>query len=177
MNHYNFHEIDLISLEEMRDSSTIYDTKGTVFCPKPLRVMVFPDMPLTTRSSRMKFYEQSDGSDSKDLAEIVDIILEEGYCINHEPSSPPYFLGSPPIRATNPLIQDDKFGYGKNNSQPIFSVSSSPSLTSSPLSTSLGLSSPSSSPWRKGGCVRTKFGIKSTPVRVVGFDCNVHAVA
>ncbi|CAL0317095.1 unnamed protein product [Lupinus luteus] len=156
----------------MRGPSTIYDMKGTVFCPKPLRVMVFPDMAITTGSLRRKFCQQSDDSDSKAWAEIVDIILEEGYCINHEPSSPPYFLGSPPVRATNPLIQDDQFGYGKNSSQPIFSISSSPSLTS-PLSTSLGLSSPSSSPWRKGGCVRTKFGIKSSPVRVVGFDCNV----
>nr|KYP73672.1 hypothetical protein KK1_006319 [Cajanus cajan] len=70
------------------------------------------------------------------------------------------------MRVTNnPLIQDEQFGCEKHT------LHSTPPVSSSP-----NLSSPSS-PLRKGGCVRMKFGIKSTVVRVVGFDCNVPTFA
>ncbi|KAK7267279.1 hypothetical protein RIF29_19946 [Crotalaria pallida] len=173
MNPYNLDENALASLQEMRCPSTISDLKGTVICPKPRRVGIFPNMP--TRSLRRKICQQGEGSDSKVGAEILDIIFKESYAeeqhANQEALSPPYFLGSPPVRAANPLIQDDQFGYAKNTPQPTFSISSS---SSSP---SLASASSPSSPWRKGGCVRTKFGIKSATVRVEGFDCHLHAVA
>lgn len=74
-------------------------------------------------------------------------------------SSPPYFSGSPPSRAANPLIQDARFGDEKLTPLQV-PVVPSPS----------GLPSPSSSA-RKAGCTRMKFGLKPATVRVEGFDC------
>ena len=74
-------------------------------------------------------------------------------------SSPPFFCGSPPSRAANPVVQDARFGDEKLAP---FLAFPNPSPS--------GLSSPSSSA-RKGGCVRMKFGLKPAAVRVEGFDC------
>lgn len=69
-------------------------------------------------------------------------------------SSPPFYCGSPPSRASNPVVQDAQFG----------SEMITP-LPPSPLS-------PSSSSARKGGgFVRMKFGHKPATVRIEGFDC------
>lgn len=73
---------------------------------------------------------------------------------NQVASSPPYFCGSPPVRAANPLVQDARFGDEMN------AAIISPSGLPSPTSTS-----------RKGGCVRVSFGLKPAAVRVEGFDC------
>lgn len=75
-------------------------------------------------------------------------------------SSPPFFSGSPPSRVANPLIQDARFGDEK--------LTPFPSLA--PIPPPSGLSSPTSSSARKGGCVRANFGNKPA-VRVEGFDC------
>ena len=66
-------------------------------------------------------------------------------------SSPPFFFGSPPCRAQNPLAQDAHFRVQKH----------SPSASSPSDSASLP---PSHS--------RVKFGHKQAAVRVEGFDCQ-----
>jgi len=76
---------------------------------------------------------------------------------NQVASSPPFFCGSPPGRAANPLVQDARFGDEKL----------CPTLL---ISSPSGLLSPSSAS-RKGGCVRMSFGLKPAAVRVDGFDC------
>ncbi|KAF9671384.1 hypothetical protein SADUNF_Sadunf12G0041700 [Salix dunnii] len=72
-------------------------------------------------------------------------------------SSPPFYCGSPPSRASNPVIQDAQFGSEKIT--PLFPAPPSPA--------------PSSTSARKGGsCVRMKFGDMAAAVRIEGFDCH-----
>jgi len=149
MNDYNVEVNSLAMLEkEMKGNAS-----GIVVCPKPRRVRVFPTM--STKSLRWKCSQQGEESNSKAGTELLDItsLIQDG-----DVSSPPFFLGSPPMRVDNPLIQDAEFGYEKHVIQLASPKSSSPSP---------------SSPLRKGGCVRMNFGIKSAAVRVVGFDCHV----
>ena len=68
-------------------------------------------------------------------------------------SSPPFFCGSPPSRASNPVIQDEQFGSNGNENFGAFS---------------LAPPSPSSS---ARGCVRMKFGHTPAAVRIEGFNC------
>ncbi|WJX11078.1 hypothetical protein P8452_01729 [Trifolium repens] len=110
-----------------------FDQKGTNFiCPKPI----------STRQLKWNFFQQNEEYDLS--------------------SPPPYFLGSPPVRASNPLMKDEQFGCEEQILQSI-----SPSGSSSP-----------SSPFRKSGCVKMKFGVKSSAkVRVVGFENHLPTVA
>ncbi|CAN1227266.1 hypothetical protein LINPERPRIM_LOCUS2788 [Linum perenne] len=98
---------------------------------------------------------QADGIDVNAGAELLDIILKKS--ATQVASSPPYFCGSPPARAANPLIKDAHFGDEK-----VFAMS--PFANPSPSS----VLSPSA---RKGGCARVKYGFKPAAVRVEGFDC------
>ncbi|KAK7271790.1 hypothetical protein RJT34_27980 [Clitoria ternatea] len=145
--------------EEMRGSVNIVDQKEPVICPKPRRVGVLSNMPM--RHLRWHFIQQAEGSDSKAGAELLDIMLKKEShgeeFANQVSSSPPFFCGSPPVRAANPLAQDAQFGDEKHT----------PTLT---ISSPSGLLSPSSA-LRKGGCVRMSFGLKPATVRVEGFDC------
>ncbi|XVF09602.1 hypothetical protein REPUB_Repub07fG0107900 [Reevesia pubescens] len=100
--------------------------------------------------------------DSKAGTELLDIILTKGghgpeKSSNQVASSPPFFCGSPPSRASNPVIQDAQF----NNEKQL-----------PPISSPVPPPSPSSSPRiAGGGCVRMKFGHKPAAVRIEGFDC------
>ncbi|KAG2295238.1 hypothetical protein Bca4012_003566 [Brassica carinata] len=96
----------------------------------------------------------ADVSDCKAGADLLNIIRrKEEETLPGVASSPPFFLGSPPCRVSNPLAQDARFGDNKLN--PI-----------SPF-----LPSPSPSRVKGGGCGRVKFGIKPAAVIVKGFDC------
>ncbi|KAJ1443244.1 hypothetical protein SESBI_00535 [Sesbania bispinosa] len=159
MNGYNLQQnsIAFSAREEMRGSLPIVDLNGPVICPKPRRVLM--NMPV--RPLRWHLSQQAEGSDSKAGAELLDIIHKRE---NHGEefasqvaSSPPYFFGSPPSRAANPLTKDARFG---DEEHTLISSVSSPSGLLSPSSVSC-----------KGGCARMKFGPKPAAVRVEGFDC------
>ncbi|KAJ8761144.1 hypothetical protein K2173_001200 [Erythroxylum novogranatense] len=161
MNHFNLQQNAITSSEDARGLVSISEPKGLVVCPKPLRVGIPASNPI--RPLRWPMSHQAEICDSKAGAELLDIILmKECHGAEHltqVASSPPFFCGSPPTRAANPLTRDAQFGDEKLTPM-------SPFLIPSPS----GLSSPSSSA-RKGGCTRMKFGLKPAAVRVEGFDC------
>ncbi|KAJ7971220.1 Translocase subunit seca [Quillaja saponaria] len=163
MDHYNPQKNAFISCEEMRGNVYVSDPKDPLICPKPRRVGVLANTPM--RPLRWHPSHQAEIYDSKAGAELLDIILmKEGYgeqqCANQVALSPPYFCGSPPSRAANPLVKDAQFG---NEKLTPISTSAIPSPSA--------LSSPSSASRKGGGCVRMKFGQKPAAVRVEGFDC------
>ncbi|XVF71638.1 hypothetical protein PTKIN_Ptkin12aG0055100 [Pterospermum kingtungense] len=163
MNHFNLQQNAAVSAyEEMRGLISISDHQkgGPVVCPKPRRIGALTNNPI--RPLRLHtMSHQGEGNDLKAGAELLDLILMKEdlgaeQSATHVASSPPYFCGSPPSRAANPLVQDDRFG---DERLAALSTLQMPSP-----------SSPSSSA-RKGGCVRMKFGLKPATVRVEGFDC------
>ncbi|KAL9810503.1 hypothetical protein AtNW77_Chr5g0100031 [Arabidopsis thaliana] len=164
MNHCNLQQNAFMSREEMMG----FDRKDLVVCPKPRRVGLLANnviRPLRLHMSQAA----ADLCDSKAGAELLEIIRrkeDNGTIGQLLSSSPPYFPGSPPSRAANPLAQDARFRDEKLN--PI--SPNSPFLQ--PYSAT-GFPSPSSSSSSSSsrGCVRMKFGLNSPAVRVEGFDC------
>ncbi|KAL0709578.1 hypothetical protein Bca4012_016556 [Brassica carinata] len=162
MNHCNFQQNAFMSREEMMG----FDRKDLVVCPKPRRVGLLANnliRPLRLHMSQAA----TDLCDSKAGAELLDIIRRKednnGTIGQLLSSSPPYFPGSPPARAVNPLAQDARFRDEKL----------SPVSPDSPFlqpNSATGFPSPSSSSTPRG-CVRMKFGLKPPAVRVEGFDC------
>ncbi|XP_052187457.1 uncharacterized protein LOC127798150 [Diospyros lotus] len=151
---------------EMRSSVSfsvsMSDGRETVVCPKPRRLGLLSDPVRPLRwhltSHQPELYESEAGTD------LLDIILPKGgyggeQSFAEVALSPPFFCGSPPSRASNPLIQDARFG--DENFIPV-------SPRSIPIPS--GLSSSPSSSARKGGCVRANFG-NNPAVRIEGFDC------
>ncbi|KAM3238740.1 hypothetical protein P3L10_013773 [Capsicum annuum] len=119
------------------------------FCPKP---------------RRLHLRNQAEVFISKGGAELIDLIHKEDgiaatqYALDLS-SSPPFFSGSPPCRAMNPLIHDAIFANEKQHR-----VSSTPSPSTS--------SSPSPSPSCKGRCATARLGKPQPRNRVEGFDCQ-----
>ncbi|KAI3780204.1 hypothetical protein L2E82_10175 [Cichorium intybus] len=143
-----------------------------VVCPKPRRLCLLnPSMKesiISTSSPRIQHHypiHQTEMRESKSRMELLDMILtKECYgaekANNVVPSSPPFFCGSPPSRAANPVVQDAQFG-NENPNPP------SPAIEASPSSRKNG-----------GSCARGKFGQKCPAVRVEGFNCRgISAVA
>ncbi|GAV65269.1 hypothetical protein CFOL_v3_08784 [Cephalotus follicularis] len=131
----------------------------SVVCPKPRRLGILnPCFHEPTRPQMWPlFNQQAESGDSIAGAELLDLILTKGGYGGEKPSnqvasSPPYFCGSSPSRASNPVIQDAQFG---NEKMTPFSLVAPPS-PSSRLS---------------GGCTRMKFGHRPAAVRIEGFDC------
>lgn len=125
---------------------------GTVVCPKPRRLSVLNPSSINdqTRPLRWPANNQPEIGDSRAGAELLDIFLTKGSYGGEKfnsqvASSPPYFCGSPPSRASNPVIQDAQFG--------------------------CDIVTPPSPRVAAGGCVRMKFGHKPAAVRIEGFDC------
>ncbi|KAK7314554.1 hypothetical protein VNO77_33080 [Canavalia gladiata] len=158
MNQYGFQQKKgLTSCEEMRMESVV--------CPKPRRLGLLNHSSINDhiRPLRPPFNinYQSEIEDSGVGAELLDIILPKRSCYPERSggqvaSSPPFFCGSPPSRASNPVVQDEQFGVGNNGNGNFGPFSLAPP------------SSPSSS---ARGCVRMKFGHTPAAVRIEGFDC------
>ncbi|XP_022983663.1 uncharacterized protein LOC111482209 [Cucurbita maxima] len=157
MNHYIVQQNTFISREETKGFASISDLKDPIVCPKPRRLAILAN----NHIKQPLRWHQTEFCDSKAGADLLDIILKKGseQSSSHVASSPPYFSGSPPSRASNPLIQDARFG-----DERVSPMAALPAYSPS------GLSSPSSASL-KGGCARMKFGLKPAAVRVEGFDC------
>lgn len=151
-----------------------------VVCPKPRRVGAFFKSPSAFEPVRppclVQFGHQSEACDSEAGNELLDIILTKGGrhgnsderpSFQMEPSSP-FFSGSPPSRASNPLIQDAHFGRE-------FFDPFSPTIESLPPQQSSATPPPLPSSSRKnggGGC-GMKFGSNQAPARrIEGFNCG-----
>ncbi|XP_010549926.1 PREDICTED: uncharacterized protein LOC104820949 [Tarenaya hassleriana] len=164
MNRCSLQQNAFVSRDEMRGGFVpISDPKDPVVCPMPRRVGILANNVI--RPLRLHMSQASEVCDSKAGADLLDIILRKedygtGQSLLSVASSPPFFCGSPPSRASNPQVQDARFGDEKLNP-----------ISPSPLSA--GFPSPTSvvAPRGKGGCVRMKFGLKPAAVRVEGFDC------
>ncbi|RDY11112.1 hypothetical protein CR513_04281, partial [Mucuna pruriens] len=152
MNSYSYYGYQgkntLTNCEEMRMESVI--------CPKPRRLGFINHSNIHTHLRpplRHPISCQSEMEDSGVGAELLDIILPKESCYLERSggqlvaSSPPFFCGSPPSRASNPVIQDEQFGNG--NFSPFTEASSSSAR----------------------GCVPLKFGHTPAAVRIEGFDC------
>ncbi|KAL3813252.1 hypothetical protein ACJIZ3_014520 [Penstemon smallii] len=127
---------------------------GRVVCPKPRRAEP-SNLNNSMMTLRFLMRNDVDAFDSKPGPDLLDLILRkedfEAERCSAVSSSPPFFFGSPPCRAPNPIAQDAHFGVEKPTT-----VCSSPSDSASP---------PSSH-------ARVKFGKKQATVRVEGFDCR-----
>ncbi|XP_009761314.1 uncharacterized protein LOC107811985 [Nicotiana tabacum] len=151
--------VGFVGVGEMTNG--VYRSNGVV-CPKPRRGGLF-------NSPLLQFNNQEmEGCDLIAGTELLDIILTKGRYDDENSdlqlaSSPPFFCGSPPSRASNPLIQDAHFG--NDNFVPIPQIPESAAAAPPP---------PFSSSGRMigGGCVRVKFGNDSAPVRIEGFNCR-----
>ncbi|KAG5618972.1 hypothetical protein H5410_018796 [Solanum commersonii] len=132
---------------------------GLVY-PKPRRNRLFNEPIRPSRFLQIN-NQQSEGCDLKAGTELLDILLSKG---NFDmASSPPFFFGSPPSRASNPLIQDSQFS--NNNFVPILAIPEAAAAPSPPQ--------PSASTRKSGGgCAPVKFGIKPATVRIEGFNCR-----
>ncbi|KAA0058074.1 uncharacterized protein E5676_scaffold629G00560 [Cucumis melo var. makuwa] len=148
MSRWVYEQNAMAACQEMRMESVV--------CPKPRR-LVFQTLPDNDPITAYRWpVSHPNTGNSRAGAEFLDMILtKESYGENfsHQlATSPPFFWGSPPSRASNPLVQDEQFGNGNNT---IYQPCEGPP-------------SPST---RKGGCARTKFGHRPAAVRIEGFDC------
>nr|XP_009390219.1 PREDICTED: uncharacterized protein LOC103976657 [Musa acuminata subsp. malaccensis]XP_009390220.1 PREDICTED: uncharacterized protein LOC103976657 [Musa acuminata subsp. malaccensis] len=153
MNRCAMQQNPFAAYEEMRTAFAAAERKPPVFCPKPRRLsppagVADPIWPLRWHSSR-----QADFSDSNAVADLLDILLaKDGEEQNREASSPPFFCGSPPDRAANPVVHDARFGEDRPPLAPFAPVQPTQSVT--PMSPK-----------------HAKFGLLPAAVRVEGFDC------
>jgi len=154
----------------MRSSVSVCDRREVVVCPKPRRIGLLNSVVNDPIIRPLRWYvsHHPEMFESKPGTDLLDLILPKGgYGGEHQSCaqaaatlSPPFFSGSPPSRASNPLIQDIRFG--DESFTPV-----SPQLI--PIPSGSKISSPSSSA-RKGGFIRASFG-SSPAVRIEGFDC------
>lgn len=149
MNRFACEQNAMAGFEEMK-------MVDSVVCPKPRRLSALnPSLNDSIRPFRYFNHYQSEIGESQAASELLDLILIKGdsgggeRSIRQLASSPPFFSGSPPSRASNPVIQDEQFGNSKVG-------------PFSPVPMSAG---------RNGGCVRMKSGDKPVAVRIEGFDC------
>ncbi|XP_065026019.1 uncharacterized protein LOC135650526 isoform X1 [Musa acuminata AAA Group] len=156
MNHRAMQQQNALSAsEEMRAPLAVADRKPPVFCPKPRRLSPFAAVAEPVLPFRWLSSHQTDFSDSKAGADLHGIFLAKGGEQNQVSSSPPFFCGSPPSRAANPVVHDARFGDDR------------PPAAFAPVP--LIQSGPPLSP--KQGCAHAKFGLMPAAVRIEGFDC------
>nr|GMD39398.1 uncharacterized protein LOC109159587 [Ipomoea batatas] len=155
-------------MEGDRENWMMMTMSNSIACPKPGRVGGLVDE-LTRPSCLQPFSQQTEACDSEAGIELLEIILSKGGCHVGTPnlqmaSSPPFFSGSPPSRAMNPLIQDLHFGHDDFVAVPSPLRTVVLPLPSPPLT-------PSSTRMNGGGC-GMRFGQKPAQVRIEGFNCR-----
>ncbi|KAL8224355.1 hypothetical protein R6Q57_019830 [Mikania cordata] len=141
-----------------------------VVCPKPRRINLFNTaVNEPVRPLRWQMCYLQEPYESKSGPELLDIILAKSdgcgspdQTCNPLASLPPFFCGSPPSRASNPLIQDASFGEDK-----IFPISARSMIHNPTPNLTSGMSS--SSPL-KGGYLQAGY-VNKPAVRSEGFDC------
>ncbi|KAL3529351.1 hypothetical protein ACH5RR_008673 [Cinchona calisaya] len=129
-------------------SFSVASNPKAIVCPKPRRLV----------SQQMEDCESWAGT------ELLEIILAKANYRAEKHNfqvalSPPFFNGSPPMRASNPLIQDEQFGIAKMSP-----LSPSTESTTSP-------SSRIHNSGRSSSSGHVKCGSKPAPVRIEGFNC------
>lgn len=115
---------DCGSLRSARQAEGIDDK---VICPMPRRVAA---VTFTKAEVLKPFWQQRSMSpravDCEANHEILEIFLSKNSCGN-SPSfgcSPPYFTGSPPCRAGNPLVRDVEFSHQRPLPAPVMAMQS-----------------------------------------------------
>ncbi|XP_059299802.1 uncharacterized protein LOC132052330 [Lycium ferocissimum] len=168
MNMYAYQQKALVGCVGVGE--TDISVSNGVVCPKPRKVGFFNSVEEPIKPYQLLQFrnQEMEACDLKAGTELLDIILTKGK--NYEvdkanfevASSPPFFYGSPPSRAGNPLIQDAQFG--NHSFVPILPVPERAVAPTTPP--------PSSAIMSGGGCVRVKFGNNTAPVRIEGFNCR-----
>lgn len=140
--------------EETRSRFLGTDHKAPTFCPKPRRLI---PLAVVVAEPVLPFRCLSEGfPDSSAVEEdLVDLLLAKGGELDRSDSSSPFFCGSPPSRAANPVVHDARFG------EDLPPAPFAPFLPTQ----SMAAMSP------KHGCAHAKFGLLPAAVRVDGFDC------
>ncbi|XP_020588894.1 uncharacterized protein LOC110030501 [Phalaenopsis equestris] len=155
MNHY---AVQMNTLAASRDYLAAGDRKSPVLCPKPRRLSPLLASEVA-RPIRWQSSHQAEPCSSKPGLDFLDYFLPKGG--ESLSMSPPFFCGSPPSRAGNPVV-DARFGENRTvgpHPSPLPALSSG-SATASPMS-----------PRSSGNCARTNIGLKPAAVRIEGFDC------
>ncbi|KAG6519987.1 hypothetical protein ZIOFF_017016 [Zingiber officinale] len=144
--------------EETRPRFLAADHKApTFFCPKPRRLIPLAVVAEPVPPFR---WHSEDFPDSRAVEEdLVDLLLAKGGEHNRSDSSSPFFCGSPPSRASNPVVHDPRFGEDRPPAP------APAPFAPFPLTQSTAPMSP------KHGCAHAKFGLLPAAVRVDGFDC------
>ncbi|WOL01178.1 hypothetical protein Cni_G09892 [Canna indica] len=155
MNHCAIQQNAFGAREEMRAPFPVADRRAPLFCPKPRRLSPLAVVPEPICPLRWPSSHQADFCDSKAGEDLLDIFLAKGGELYQVPSSPPFFCGSPPSRAANPVVHDARFGEDRPHA-PVAPL---------PLTQSLTPMSPNQ------GCAHAKFGLLPAAVRVEGFAC------
>jgi len=143
-------------------SAAASDTKSPLFCPKPRR----PVAPL-------RCHQSGGYSDDGAGVDLLDLLLSKGEESGLMAASPqpPLFCGSPPRRASNPVVHDSRFGMDYPPMPvplPVLPVVATPVPVARP--NPRPSVAPSMSP-RGASCARARFAFQPAAVRVEGFDC------
>ncbi|CAM8997950.1 unnamed protein product [Rhodiola kirilowii] len=143
--------------DEMGSPMFFSDSNGLVVRPIPRRPGISKNDLIMSPRGQMR---NPDQCENNSVAELLDSLLRRKLQSSSSQSPPYFYTGSPPVRVTNPLIQDNRF----SNDEPV----SLSDLSSPPASVK---SSPSSSV-QKGSCGRMNSVSNPAPIRVVGFRCG-----
>ncbi|KAL6847259.1 hypothetical protein ACP4OV_023112 [Aristida adscensionis] len=140
------------------------DAKSPLFCPKPRR----PVAPL-------RCHQSGGYSDAGAGMDLLDLLLSKGEESGLSAASPqpPLFCGSPPRRASNPVVHDSRFGmdFPPMPALPVAAAAPAPPPPAASRPAPRTPAAPPMSPRGAAGCARARFAFQPAAVRVEGFDC------